>query len=102
MSIDLKSKDGQNKFIEENMSSLLEGINNSYGPVLVEELMKRLSFTIDEFNEEITSAFKDLKVKEDNRQKMYHMIKEGNIATENSDYVSSDWEDKIKAIETEK
>ena len=76
MSIDLKSKDGQNKFIDENMSSLLEGINNSYGPVLVEELMKRLSFTIDEFNEEITSAFKDLKVKEDNRQKMYHMIKE--------------------------
>ena len=102
MSIDLKSKDGQNKFIEENMSSLLEGINNSYGPVLVEELMKRLRFTIDEFNEEITSAFKDLKVKEDNRQKMYHMIKEGNIATENSDNVSSDWEDKIKAIETEK
>ena len=51
MSLDLKSKDGQNKFIEENMSKLIEGVNDSYGPLLVEELMGRLRKTIDEFND---------------------------------------------------
>ena len=39
MSIDLKSKDGQNKFIQDNMSNLIDGINDSYGPILVEELI---------------------------------------------------------------
>ena len=38
MDIDLKTKDGQNKFIEESLSDLLEGINNSYGPILMDEL----------------------------------------------------------------
>ena len=74
MSIDLKSKEGQDKFIEESMSDLINGINDSYGPFLVEELTSRLRKTIDEFNEEIITAVDELKTKESNRQKMYNMI----------------------------
>jgi hypothetical protein len=87
------------------MSDLVEGINDSYGPILVEELMNRLRETIAEFDEEISSAFKQLKSKEDDRQKMYNMIKEGNIAKDDKDIESSnlsDWEIKINEIESQK
>ena len=63
MSIDLKSNEGQDKFIQDNMSDLIEGVNDSYGPVLVEELITRLRKTIEDFNNEITSAFDELKLR---------------------------------------
>tara|TARA_B100001750_G_C15369509_1_gene526528 strand:- start:455 stop:781 length:327 start_codon:yes stop_codon:yes gene_type:complete len=108
MSIDLKSKEGQNKFIQDNMSDLVEGVNESYGPVLLEELIDRLRKTIEEFNNEITSAFDDLKSRENERQKMYDMIKEGTIVKDQNDKDVdsssdlSDWEIKINEIESQK
>ena len=106
MSVDLKSKEGQDKFIQDNMSDLVEGVNESYGPVLVEELISRLRATIKEFNDEISSAFNELKSREDERQKMYTMIKEGAIAKDKDDKETnassdlSDWEIKINEIES--
>ena len=108
MGIDLKSNEGQDKFIQDNMSDLVEGINESYGPVLVEELITRLRKTIEEFNNEITSAFNNLKSREDERQKMYDMIKEGSIVNNQSDKAQenssdlSDWEIEINEIESQK
>ena len=105
MSLDLKSKEDKNKFIEENMSKLIEGVNDSYGPILVEELMGRLRKTIDEFNEEIIIAFDELKSKESSRQKMYKMIKDGNIPSESENEDNSkltEWEEKIKEAESQK
>ena len=108
MSIDLKSNEGQDKFIQDNMSDLIEGVNESYGPVLVEELITRLRKTIEEFNNEITSAFDQLKSREDERQKMYDMIKEGSIIKNKNDKDVeassnlSDWEIKINEIESQK
>ena len=105
MAIDLKSKEEQNKFIQENLSSLLESINDTFGPILVDELMSRLRFTINEFNIEITSAFDDLKTKENNRQKMYEMIREGNIPIDKNSQDEkelSEWEQKIEEIESQK
>ena len=58
MDVDLKSKDGQEKFIEESMSDLLKGINDSYGPLLVEELVGRIDKTIDVFNMDVDKLFK--------------------------------------------
>jgi len=108
MGIDLKSNEGQDKFIQDNMSDLIEGVNESYGPVLVEELITRLRKTIEEFNNEITSAFNELKSREDERQKMYDMIKEGSITKDENDKSTdnssdlSDWEIKINEIESQK
>lgn len=108
MGIDLKSNEGQDKFIQDNMSDLIEGVNESYGPVLVEELITRLRKTIEEFNNEITSAFNELKSREDERQKMYDMIKEGSISEDGNDKTPentsdlSDWEIKINEIESQK
>tara|TARA_B110000263_G_C14841976_1_gene300167 strand:- start:73 stop:381 length:309 start_codon:yes stop_codon:yes gene_type:complete len=102
MDLDLKSKEGQNKFIEESMTDLLKGINDSYGPLLVEELTCRIRQTIDEFNSEIITAFDELKNKESNRQKLYSMIKEGNIPSDDSsiDKKNPNWEEKIEEVES--
>ena len=59
--MDLKSKENQNKFINDNFENLLQNINDTYGPVLVEELKNRISHTIEEFNDEMTIAFDQLK-----------------------------------------
>lgn len=100
--MDLNSKEGINKFLNENFSDLLTGINESYGPILMEELIRRIKFTIEEFNEEMSSVFVQLKDKEDNRQKMYMMIKDGNIPSqkENNEDISKDWEKEIDEIES--
>tara|TARA_Y100000746_G_C15179525_1_gene316700 strand:- start:41 stop:343 length:303 start_codon:yes stop_codon:yes gene_type:complete len=100
--MDLKSKDGINKFLNENFSDLLTEINDTYGPVLLEELIRRIKFTIEEFNEEMSSVFVQLKDKEDKRQKMYMMIKDGNIPSqnENNENISKDWEKEIDEIES--
>ena len=102
MAIDLKSQEGQNKIIEESMSDLLKGINDSYGPLLFEELTSRIRKTIDEFNSEIIAAFDELKNKETDRQKVYDMIKEGNMPTDESevDEKDSDWAEKIEEVES--
>ena len=108
MGIDLTSKDGQDKFIKENLINLIEGINNAYGPILLDELMKRLRFSINEFNDEIQLAFKDLSSRENNRQKMYNLIKSGdfpgnlNDEDNTNDNKSNDWIDKIDEIESKK
>lgn len=100
--MDLNSKDGINKFLNENFSDLLTGINESYGPILMEELIRRIKFTIEEFNEEMSSVFVELKDKEDKRQKMYMMIKDGNIPSqkESDQDISKDWEKEIDEIES--
>jgi len=102
MAIDLKSQEGQNKIIEESMSDLLNGINDSYGPLLFEELTSRIRKTIDEFNSEIIAAFDELKNKETDRQKVYDMIKEGNMPADESevDEKDSDWAEKIEEVES--
>ena len=102
MGIDLKSQEGQNKIIEDSMSDLLKGINDSYGPMLFEELTSRIRKTIDEFNSEIIAAFDELKNKETDRQKVYDMIKEGNLPSNESevDEKDSDWAEKIEEVES--
>ena len=71
MAIDLNSKEGRKKFITEYLDDLLVGINESYGPILLEELQKRLEFTINEFNEEITEAFSMLKKRDKDRKAFF-------------------------------
>ena len=71
MSIDLNSKDGRKKFINEYLEDLLIGINDSYGPVLLEELQKRLEYTIDEFNDELSEAFSMLKKRDEERKAFF-------------------------------
>ena len=98
MTNDLKTKDGRTKFIKDNLAVIVEGVNSSYGPVLVEELLRRIDYTITEFNEEMTSAFNLLKEKDKKRLealKKYEAESETNISAKN------EWEKKIDNLESE-
>ena len=101
--VDFNSKEGVDKFVSEKLSDMLNDINETYGPILMEELIDRIKFTINEFNEEVSSAFNELKAKEENRQKMYMMIKSGDIPDKSENLgeeVSKEWKDKIDKLES--
>jgi len=102
MAIDLNSKEGRKKFITEYLDDLLVGINESYGPILLEELQKRLEFTINEFNEEITEAFSMLKKRDKDRKAFFKDTIEEVIGDNVNPDNKTLWEKKLEEIENNK
>ena len=100
MAIDLNSKDGRNKFINDKIPDLISAINYTYGPILIEELMRRIENTVAEFNNEINDAFEILKNKDKQRQNIYKSIDDDSIDLINEDQVKTAWEKKIDEIES--
>jgi len=98
MTTDLKTKDGRNKFIKDNLTTMLEGVNDSYGPVLVEELLRRIDYTITEFNEEMSNVFNLLKVKDKQRTEAF---KKYEAESENKSSTKNEWEKKLDNLESE-
>ena len=84
MSIDLDSTEGRKKYLSDKLDDLLEGINDSYGTLLMEELLSRLELTVKDFNYEMKNLCDDLVTKEKERQQLLEMLKttEGLPATE--------------------
>ena len=58
MPINLNNKEGRKTFIDNNLPDLLTAINDTYGPIILEELLKRIEFTINEFNDQINEFIK--------------------------------------------
>ena len=100
MSIDLSTQEGRKSFITDNLSDLLNGINDTYGPILLDELLKRIEFTINEFNEEINNAFSQLKEKDKQRKEFFSEIDENDTSL--LDGSKTEWEKKLESIESKK
>ena len=75
MSIDLDSTEGRKHYLSEKLDDLLEGINDSYGTLLMEELLARLELTIKDFNDEMKNLCDELVKKEKERQQLFEMLK---------------------------
>ena len=75
MSIDLDSTEGRKQYLSENLDDLLEGINDSYGTMLMEELLARLEVTVKDFNDEMKVLCDQLVTKEKERQQLMEMLK---------------------------
>ena len=75
MSIDLDSTEERKHYLSEKLDDLLEGINNSYGTLLMEELLARLELTIKDFNDEMKNLCDELVKKEKERQQLLEMLK---------------------------
>ena len=75
MSIDLDSTEGRKHYLSEKLDDLLEGINDSYGTLFMEELLARLELTIKDFNDEIKNLCDELVKKEKERQQLLEMLK---------------------------
>ena len=75
MSIDLDSTEGRKQYLSEKLDDLLEGINESYGTLLMEELLARLELTVRDFNDEMKNLCDQLVTKEKERQQLMEMLK---------------------------
>ena len=99
MGVDLSTQEGRKSFINENLSDLLNGINDTYGPILLDELLRRIEFTINEFNSEIENAFSQLKEKDKQRKEFFSDFNENdNIESGHK----TEWEKKLETIESKK
>jgi chromosome segregation ATPase len=75
LSIDLDSTEGRKQYLSEKLDDLLEGINDSYGTLLMEELLARLELTVKDFNDEMKNLCDELVTKEKERQQLMEMLK---------------------------
>ena len=75
MSIDLDSTEGRKQYLSEKLDDLLERINDSYGTLLMEELLARLELTVKDFNDEMKNLCDELITKEKERQQLLEMLK---------------------------
>ena len=93
MSIDFDNKDSRQNYLNEKLDNLLSGINDTYGQVLLDELITRLQRTLEDFNEEVQGIMGDLKDSSDRRNQIIHDLMEGKEATQeenDSDLQSGD------------
>ena len=98
MTKDLKNKEGQKLFLNDYLDDLLLNINESYGPILLDELQKRLEFTINEFNNEMNEAF-GLLIKRNDDRRVLHTESLHNTNGEDDDAKETEWEKKLKEID---
>ena len=111
MSIDLDTTEGRKKYLSDKLDDLLDGINDSYGKLLLDELIIRLELTVKDFNEEMKVLVGQLVKKEKERQQILEMMKsnksvdlsEADIGQSDSIEVNdaelSEWEQKLAKIE---
>ena len=111
MSIDLDTTEGRKKYLSDKLDDLLDGINDSYGKLLLDELIIRLELTVKDFNEEMKVLVDQLVKKEKERQQILEMMKssvtvpssetdiEESASTEVDVAELSEWEQKLAKIE---
>ena len=75
MSVDLDTTEGRKQYLSDKLDDLLDGINDSYGTVLMEELLSRLELTIRDFNDEMQILCSQLVKKQEERQQLLEMLK---------------------------
>jgi len=75
LSIDLDTTEGRKQYLSDKLDDLLEGINESYGTVLMGELLNRLELTIRDFNDEMKNLCDQLVEKQEERQQLLEMLK---------------------------
>lgn len=84
MSIEFGNEQSRKDYLNNKLDDLLSGINQTYGQVLLEELVTRLERTLADFNEEFESIVGNLKDSSDRRNQILHDLMMGKNM-ENSD-----------------
>ena len=75
MSVDLDTTEGRKQYIADKLDDLLDTINESYGTLLMEELLNRLEITIRDFNEEMKTLCDQLVKNQEEREQLLEMLK---------------------------
>ena len=93
--MNFKEQQGRQDYLNDKLDDLLDGINASYGQELLNELVRRLNRTIEDFNEEFQGIIGNLKDNSERRNQILHDLMEGKKLVSNN--VASD----ASNIETE-
>ena len=75
--MNFEEQEGRQDYLNNKLDDLLEGINASYGQVLLNELVRRLNRTIEDFNEEFQDIIGNLKDNSERRHQILHDLMEG-------------------------
>ena len=84
MSIDLDNTAGRKQYLSEKLDDLLDGITESYGNVLMEELLSRLELTIKDFNDEMKRLCDQMVKKQEERQHLLEMLRSKAVIPSNT------------------
>ena len=93
--MNFEEQQGRQDYLNNKLDDLLDGINASYGQELLNELVRRLNRTIEDFNEEFQGIIGNLKDNSERRNQILHDLMEGKKLVSNN--VASD----ASNIETE-
>ena len=77
MTMNFEEQEGRQDYLNNKLDDLLEGINASYGQSLLNELVRRLNRTIEDFNEEFQGIIGNLKDNSERRHQILHDLMEG-------------------------
>ena len=77
MTMNFEEQEGRQDYLNNKLDDLLEGINASYGQSLLNELVRRLNRTIEDFNEEFQDIIGNLKDNSERRHQILHDLMEG-------------------------
>ena len=77
MGVDLQNADARKSYLSDKLDDLMDGINDSYGTVLMDELISQLERTVIKFNEEVHTLMGQLKYNSDRRDGLLEKIKTG-------------------------
>ena len=72
MAIDFGNKESRDEYLNSKLDDLLSNVNETYGQVLLEELVTRLERTLADFNEEFEGIVGELKISSDRRNQILH------------------------------
>ena len=104
--IDFGNAENRRTYLEDKLNDLLDGINETYSTVLMDELISRLEKAVNEFNEEVNELMGQLKVKSQKKEELLEKIRSGGLekaeATEpesEPEREMSVWEVKLEAME---
>ena len=75
--MNFEEQEGRQDYLNNKLDDLLEGINASYGQSLLNELVRRLNRTIEDFNEEFQDIIGNLKDNSERRHQILHDLMEG-------------------------
>ncbi|MCF7797161.1 MAG: hypothetical protein K9N36_05255 [Candidatus Marinimicrobia bacterium] len=58
--INFENEESRYAFLKAHLGSLMDGINDQYGTEIMEELLKRLEHTVDDFNRQLSGLLDQL------------------------------------------
>ena len=82
--MNFEEQQGRQDYLNNKLDDLLEGINASYGQELLNELVRRLNRTIEDFNEEFQGIIGNLKDNSERRNQILHDLMEGKKLVSNN------------------